>query len=272
MAYTNIDAVEYARKMLGLPYWYGTFGQIASESLYKEKKAQYPAQYPPRKWTESSFVEQYGKKVHDCAGLAWKGFLMTPRDASNYPYNAAKYNSKYDYSANGMMELAKEKGNIGTMPEIIGLLVWKNNHVGIYAGKGADGKRYVYEAQGHAYGVTRTVLEDRNWQMWLKCPFFDYVEVPKPTPTPSGDGLQMPELRWDAVNKKATKCDEVTLFQLCANNLGYRDADGKKLVIDGSFGSRSECVCIQIQRDNGILADGICGNKTWTVILHKRFT
>ena len=261
MAYTNIDAVEYARKMLGLPYWYGTFGQIASESLYKEKKAQYPAQYPPRKWTESSFVEQYGKKVHDCAGLAWKGFLMTPRDASNYPYNAAKYNSKYDYSANGMMELASEKGNIGTMPEIIGLLVWKNNHVGIYIGNGE-----VIEAQGHAYGVTKTKLKERNWQMWIKCPFFEYVKEPSPAPTPSGDGIQMPTL------KKGTKCNEVTLFQICANNLGYKDAEGKKLVIDGSFGSRSECVCIQIQRDNHILADGICGNDTWGIILHKRFT
>lgn len=265
MAFTNIGAVEYAKAMLGLPYWYGTFGQIGSEALYKQKKSQYPAQYPPKKWTEESFVKQFGKKVHDCAGLAWKGFLMTPTGASNYPYNAAVYNSKYDLSANGMMEYAKEKGNIGTMPEIVGLLVWKNNHVGIYAGKGADGKRYVYEAQGHSYGVTKTVLEERNWQMWIKCPFFDYVKDPIPTPTPSGDGIQMPEL------KRGIKCDEVTLFQMAMNNLGYKDANGDPLEIDGSFGGKSEVVCIQFQKDNGLTADGICGSKTWQKILHLRY-
>ena len=263
MAFNNLGAVEYAKKMLGLPYWYGTFGQIGSASLYDEKRRQYPSQYPPQKWTKESFVVQYGKKVHDCVGLAFKGYLMTPQNDPNYPMNAAVYNSKYDYSANGFKDMAKEKGDISSMPEIVGLIVWKNNHVGIYAGKGADGKRYVYEDQGHAYGVTKTVLEERNWQMWIKCPFWDYVSQPTPSPDPVN--VDMPEL------KKGVKCDEVTLFQMAMNNLGYKDANGDPLEIDGSFGGKSECVCIQFQNDNGLTADGICGQKTWQKILHKRY-
>ena len=45
MAKTNIGLVEYAKAQLGLPYWYGTYGQISSEELYKRKKAQYPRNY-----------------------------------------------------------------------------------------------------------------------------------------------------------------------------------------------------------------------------------
>lgn len=258
MAFNNLGAVEYAKKMLGLPYWYGTFGQIASQSLYEEKKGQYKTQYPPMKWTYESFKSQFGQKVHDCVGLAFKGYLMTPQGASNYPMNAAVYNSTYDYSANGFEALAKEKGSISTMPETVGLIVWKNNHVGIYIGNG-----YVIEAQGHAYGVTKTKLSDRGWQKWIKCPFWDYVSQPTPSPDPVN--VEMPEL------KKGVKCDEVTLFQMAMNNLGYKDANGDPLEIDGSFGGKSECVCIQFQNDNGLKADGICGQKTWQKILHKRY-
>lgn len=262
MAFTNIGAVEYAKKMIGLPYWYGTFGQIASGSLYDEKRRQYPIQYPPKKWTFDSFKVQYGQKVHDCVGLAFKGYLMTPQGSSVYPFNAAVYNSKYDYSANGLESMAKEKGSISTIPEIVGLIVWKNNHVGIYIGNGE-----VIEAQGHAYGVTKTKLSDRGWQKWIKCPFWDYVTQTTPDPIPSPDPVKvdMPEL------KKGVKCDEVTLFQMAMNNLGYKDANGDPLVIDGSFGGKSEVVCIQFQNDNGLKADGICGSKTWTKILHKRY-
>ena len=34
--------VEYAKAQLGLPYWYGTFGNTGSEELWKAKKKQYP--------------------------------------------------------------------------------------------------------------------------------------------------------------------------------------------------------------------------------------
>ena len=33
MAKTNLGLVEYARKQVGRPYWYGTFGNIASPVL-----------------------------------------------------------------------------------------------------------------------------------------------------------------------------------------------------------------------------------------------
>ena len=35
MTKTNAGLVEYCRAQLGLPYWYGTFGQTASASHKK---------------------------------------------------------------------------------------------------------------------------------------------------------------------------------------------------------------------------------------------
>jgi hypothetical protein len=61
MPKTNIGLVEYCRAQLGKPYWYGTYGQTATERLYHDKKKQYPSYY-----TASNFMQQLGQRVHDC--------------------------------------------------------------------------------------------------------------------------------------------------------------------------------------------------------------
>jgi len=159
MAKTNLGLVEYARKQVGRPYWYGTFGNIASPVLYSAKKKQYPAYYAS--W--SDFPEQFGQRVHDCIGLV-KGYLWSDTAAS-----VPKYNARQDVSANDMLSLCKEKGVISSMPDIPGVLVFMKGHVGIYAGKGE-----VIEARGHEYGVVVTKLSERPWKNWGKCPFIEY--------------------------------------------------------------------------------------------------
>lgn len=151
--------VEYANAQLGLPYWYGTFGQKATTELYAAKKRQYPELY--KSWND--FPTQYGKRVHDCVGLI-KGYLWS-ETATATP----KYNSSQDVSANGMLARCKENGSITTMPNIAGLLVFMDGHVGIYIGDG-----YVIEARGHQYGVVKTALKSRPWKWWGKCPWIDY--------------------------------------------------------------------------------------------------
>ena len=75
MGKTNQGLINYAKGQLGRPYWYGTFGQISTRSLYQQKKQQYPNNYPPKSWTEQSFMDQLNVKVHDCVGLI-KGYVM----------------------------------------------------------------------------------------------------------------------------------------------------------------------------------------------------
>ena len=58
-----------------------------------------------------------------------------------------------------------------TMPEIVGLAVWKQGHIGVYIGSG-----YVIESMGTKYGVVRTELSKRSWSGWCKIPCIDYME------------------------------------------------------------------------------------------------
>ncbi|MCM1480446.1 MAG: hypothetical protein NC085_12140, partial [Muribaculaceae bacterium] len=109
---TNKGLVEYAKAQLGLPYWYGTFGNIATADLYAYKKSQYPQYY--KSWND--FPTQYGKRVHDCVGLI-KGYLWSDTATAK-----PAYNSKQDVSANGMLSVCKEKGKISAMPDIPGVL------------------------------------------------------------------------------------------------------------------------------------------------------
>lgn len=161
MAKTNSGLVAYAKAQVGLPYWYGTYGQTASESLYNSKKSQYPSYY-----TASDFSSQYGKRVHDCVGLI-KGYLWSDSTTST-----PTYNSSQDKSAKGMYSAASTKGKISSFPGTAGLLVFKGSstssitHIGVY-----DGNGYVYEAKGHAYGVVKTAFKSSDWPYWAQCPY-----------------------------------------------------------------------------------------------------
>ena len=56
---TNYGLVEYAKAQLGKPYWYGTFGQTASEALYTAKKKQWPVYYKWEGTAYDNFPSQY---------------------------------------------------------------------------------------------------------------------------------------------------------------------------------------------------------------------
>lgn len=261
----NIELVKFAEYMCSVnaPYWFGCYGQIASEKLYREKSAQYPDEYS--KWSRSSFENQYGKKVADCSGL-FKAFGMTP-DVNNHPENPAKYDPKWDLSANMIFDQAKEKGTLDTMPEIKGLVVWKKGHVGCFVGKAGNSKMII-EERGHSYGTVRTRLEDRPFTHWCKHPLIEYIEA---APTPSHldmTNIALPVLRY------GIKDNTVTLLQMCLKDLGYRDQNGNELKIDGDFKEKTDYVVKQFQKDNYPYcgeADGVCGTMTWTRLFSKRY-
>lgn len=247
--FTNEGLVAYCQAMLDYrsPYWYGTFGQIASEDLYIEKKRAYPDQY--NKWSKSSFTEQYGKKVHDCSGLI-KGYFMTP-GGSSYPMAPAKYDSKYDLSSSALEQKATEKGPISTIPEIPGLIVWKSGHVGVYIGNGM-----VIEERGHTYGTVKTRVSERPWEKWLKHPYLTYISKPVPDTKPVD--MCFPTL---PVLRIGMKCDEVKRLQAVLNTYGY------DLKVDGSFGPKTDEAAKDFQKSHGIENDGVVGTATWTALM-----
>lgn len=161
----NAGLVLYAKAQVGLPYWYGTFGQTASPTLLNSKRKQYPSYYK-----STDFNTQYNKRVHDCVGLI-KGYLWSDTTTSK-----PKYNASQDVSAAGMYKNSTTKGDMSTFPAINGTLVYKKSgnrisHVGIYC---VDG--YVYEAKGHKFGVVKTPYKQTDWVLWSLCPYIDYCD------------------------------------------------------------------------------------------------
>lgn len=161
----NAGLVLYAKAQVGLPYWYGTFGQTASPTLLNSKRKQYPSYYK-----STDFNTQYNKRVHDCVGLI-KGYLWSDTTTSK-----PKYNASQDVSAAGMYKNSTTKGDMSTFPAINGTLVYKKSgnrisHVGIYC---VDG--YVYEAKGHKYGVVKTPYKQTDWVLWSLCPYIEYCD------------------------------------------------------------------------------------------------
>lgn len=162
---TSEGLVNYVKAQLGAPYWYGCFGQISSKMLYSEKKEQYPMEY---KWKCKnnqigvSPAIQLGVRVFDCSGLI-KGFLWTDENGD------IKYNRSQDLSSSRFFEMSLCRGEINTMPDIKGLLVFAQNHMGVYIGGGL-----VIEALGHSTGTIQTELKSRPWTHWGYCPFIEY--------------------------------------------------------------------------------------------------
>ena len=136
---TAAGLVRYAQAQLGRPYWWGTSGQISTETLLNGLKKLYPDTYAKPMYANAP--QQLGVKVHDCMGLIEGYFWSDNADAP------AKYNS------NGFP----------------GISVHMKGHVGIYEGKGN-----VIEARGHQYGVVRTRLKDRPWTHWARIPQLEY--------------------------------------------------------------------------------------------------
>ena len=144
---------SYVIKQIGKPYWYGTAGQKASETLYKQMKKSHPKYY---KWTYSDKVE--GIKVHDCSGLISAVVNVKHGATSQYKACSTKSSTTKDF------------------PGIPGTLVFKNDkdggkyHVGVYIGNltTADGKKHtnaVVEAMGHKWGVVVSSWPG-SWDSW----------------------------------------------------------------------------------------------------------
>lgn len=162
---TNTGLVAYAKAQLGKPYWYGSFGQAGNATLLTQKARQYPTMYTAERLANCR--KQYNIKVHDCIGLI-KGYLWCDSPTDTTP----TYIAAQDQSANSMYNICKERGYINTMPDLAGVLVFMDGHVGVYIGNGE-----VIEAMNFARGVVKTKLAGRGWQRWGKCPYITYTSA-----------------------------------------------------------------------------------------------
>lgn len=290
MAKTNTGLVKYAIAQIGKPYWWGTFGQEATQSLLTYKTKQYPTHYTASRMP--TYKKQLGKKVHDCIGLV-KGYLWCENATDMNP----KYNVNQDKGANAMYNSCRERGYINTMPDILGILVFMDGHVGVYIGNGE-----VVEARGFAYGVVKTKLKDRPWTRWGKCPYITYKAAESSTTKDTGkvtnntnkaqntatkavasvktwqnaaikDGFTFP--KYGADGEWGAECESVAKKAIVKKRSTYKYRNLTKIVqkavgvtVDGKCGDKTEAAIKAFQKKNGLTADGECGIKTWKKILN----
>lgn len=162
----NLDIVKWAvhAQENEWGYVYGTYGSVLDETLLTSKMSQYPDEVGGYE----DFIRQHwlGGRTADCVGLI-KGYSWYNTETAHTEIGA---NGMPDIGANAMFESATEKGTIDTIPEILGLAVWHEGHIGVYIGNGE-----VVQAANTKTGVIRAPIGQSGWTHWLKIPYIQYI-------------------------------------------------------------------------------------------------
>ena len=163
----NVDLAEWARQAYAKKwgYVYGTYGEVLTESILTTKISQFPEQVGDNE----EFIRRHwlGGRTADCIGLI-KGYAWFNCDTGQIEYRS---NGVRDTGSDPMLDMATEKGTIDTMPDIPGIAVWMDGHIGIYVGGGQT-----IHAANTELGVIMTPLAQSGWTHWLKIPYISYDE------------------------------------------------------------------------------------------------
>jgi peptidoglycan hydrolase-like protein with peptidoglycan-binding domain len=276
--FTNEHFAAFIQKMIGLPYWFGTCLYRCTNSVLSSKTAQYPSHYG------ASRTVQYKEDIAamlvaaDCIGAA-KGYAWTSGGIGVLESvgTGAAYTSKYganncpDKGANSMFTYAKSKGMdwgiIDTLPEVVGLALHTEGHVGYYVGEG-----YAVEWRGFKYGCVKTRVKDRSWKYWYQLPFIDYGEGSR---SGSGGSSKMGGGAAPVVStstailgtrllKNGMSGSDVKALQEALMQLGYHLP---KYGADGDFGLETEAAVRALQINSGLQIDGKYGDKTHIALM-----
>ena len=217
MENNNAELARFCIEKIGVPYVMGTNGKKLTKSMYNDLVKRNPS-----KWftlaRRLKVTQWIGKQTTDCHGII-EWFVREQSGAA------------YDTTANGAFLAATEKGDIKTIPELLGVCVRFDGHVGVYIGGG-----YVVEARGFDYGTCLTKLSARPWTHWYKHPRIKYTQTALPAPEPAKVG-------------KATSRYSVVWLQLALNRqlaAGY--IQGTALTVDGVYGAKTARVVAEYWR------------------------
>lgn len=161
----NIDLVYWAWEAYndGWGYVWGTYGLILTQDSFENLCEVYPDNVE----NHHDFIQEnwVGRRTADCAGLI-KGYLWFNPESHQIEYGS---NGFTDRDADTLYNDSTVNGTIDTIPEIPGLGVWHEGHVGIYIGDG-----WVIQASGTETGVVKTQLEGSSFTNWFEIPGITY--------------------------------------------------------------------------------------------------
>lgn len=164
---TNEGLVEWAKFAYdnNWGYVWGSHGKVLTEKELNRLKSVFGSHVTDKE----DFIRAnwLGRRTSDCVGLI-KGYGWYDNDSGTIKYGT---NGMRDVTADGMYQAAIEKGPMSTMPDIPGIAVWHQGHIGVYVGNG-----YVIHAANTYAGVIKTPVTSSGWTNWLKVPYINYVE------------------------------------------------------------------------------------------------
>jgi len=239
-----------------------------TESLRSRKAAQYPSHYASGRTARYRQDISEKKVCADCIGAA-KGYAWTGggQGVLESVGTGKSYASSYgshgcpDKGADSMFTYAKSKGadwgGIDTLPEVVGLALHKEGHVGYYVGNGE-----AVEWKSFADGCVKTKVAGRGWTSWYRLPFLDYgdgvlqggTDDESPAEIPLGSRLLL----------DGSEGNDVRALQELLLSLGYALP---RCGADGTFGAETEAALRAFQADAGLEADGKYGEKSHAAMM-----
>ena len=163
----NLDLVKWAQMAYDNKWGYvwGSHGDVLTSSELKRLEKSFGSHVTDKEeYIKSHWL---GRRTSDCVGLI-KGYGWYDEVSGTIKYGT---NEMKDVTADGMFNAAVEKGPISTMPDIPGIAVWHQGHIGVYIGNG-----YVIHAANTYDGVIKTPITSSGWTHWLKVPYINYIE------------------------------------------------------------------------------------------------
>lgn len=145
----NLDLVKWAQMAYDNKWGYvwGSHGNVLTANELKRLKKVFGANVTDKEdYIKSHWL---GRRTSDCVGLI-KGYGWYDETSGIIKYGT---NEMKDVTADGMFNAAVEKGPISTMPDIPGIAVWHQGHIGVYIGNG-----YVIHAANTYDGVIKTPI------------------------------------------------------------------------------------------------------------------
>lgn len=163
----NLDLVKWAQMAYDNKWGYvwGSHGNVLTANELKRLEKTFGSHVTDKEeYIKSHWL---GRRTSDCVGLI-KGYGWYDETSGTIKYGTS---GMKDVTADGMFNAAVEKGPISTMPDIPGIAVWHQGHIGVYIGNG-----YVIHAANTYDGVIKTPITSSGWTHWLKVPYINYIE------------------------------------------------------------------------------------------------
>lgn len=251
----SLDEVAWltANACVGWPYVYGARGQYCTPPVRRERYNGTPAGKDKDNIKDKCknfnstgycngcqwFPDNQMTRCFDCRGFTYWVLLAV----YGWKLMGAGCTSQWNNDDNW-----KAKGKISDgFPEntLVCLFYSKNNKGVTWEHTGFGLNDATVECSGTVYAKSK---RDKKWTHWA-VPKCVGGEVPVPTTKPT--------LRIGSTGEYVVECQNDLL------KLGY---DLSPYGADGKYGKKTASQVVEFQRANGLVADGICGQKTWAAL------